>query len=48
MAKVKILITAEEKDAEYFKVLQKDFKEKGYSQQVLFKEMIECFKNSTK
>jgi uridine kinase len=48
MAKIKIMIQADEEDVEYFKELQKDFKEKGYSQQVLFKQIIECFKKEQK
>lgn len=48
MAKIKIMIQGDEEDVEYFKELQKDFKEKGYSQQVLFKQIIECFKKEQK
>lgn len=44
MAKIKIMIQADEKDVSYFKELQKEFKKKGYDQSALFREIMDCYK----
>lgn len=46
--KVTLMVVVKKEDSDYFKNIQKEYKEEGKSAMILFSEFVECHKEKNK